>query len=87
MLSPGSVSIDNSASTLATVVEVHATDSPGLLYRVTPTLADMGLDIRHTRVQTLGEDVLDTFYVRDILGDKVTDWRYLAEINAPCSTS
>jgi [protein-PII] uridylyltransferase len=80
VLLPGSVSIDNAASALATVVEVRATDSPGLLYRVTRALADMGLDIRHARVQTLGEDVLDTFYVRDILGDKVTDWRYLAEI-------
>jgi [protein-PII] uridylyltransferase len=74
------VSIDNAASALATVVEVRAGDSPGLLYRVTRALADMGLDIRHARVQTVGDDVLDTFYVRDILGDKVTDWRYLAEV-------
>jgi [protein-PII] uridylyltransferase len=73
------VRVDNDASSNATVVEVRAPDRIGLLYRVTKALADLGLDIRHARVQTLGPDVVDTFYVRS--GDgKVTDDFHVAEL-------
>jgi [protein-PII] uridylyltransferase len=76
---PPSVRIDNEASSNATVVEMRAPDRIGLLYRITKALADLGLDIRHARVQTLGPDVVDTFYVRS--GDsKVTDAFHLAEL-------
>ena len=76
---PPAVRVDNDASSNATVVEVRAPDRIGLLYRMTKALADLGLDIRHARVQTLGPDVVDTFYVRS--GDaKVTDPFHLAEL-------
>ena len=51
-----------------------------MLYRITKALADLALDIRHARVQTLGHEVVDTFYVRDATGAKVTDAFYLGEI-------
>ena len=47
---------------------------------VDQALADLALDIRHARVQTLGPEVVDTFYVRDSTGAKVTDAFYLGEI-------
>jgi [protein-PII] uridylyltransferase len=73
------VRIDNDASSNATVVEVIARDRIGLLYRITKAIADLGLDIRHARVQTLGPDVVDSFYVR--AGDgKVTDPYHLSEL-------
>lgn len=74
------VRIDNGASSNATVLEVRAPDRVGVLYRITNALADMALDIRHARVQTLGHEVIDTFYVRDATGEKVTDGSYVAEI-------
>jgi [protein-PII] uridylyltransferase len=74
-----SVRVDNEASSNATVVEVRAPDRIGLLYRVTKAIADLGLDIRHARVQTLGPDVVDSFYVRGAAG-KVTDEYHLAEL-------
>jgi [protein-PII] uridylyltransferase len=74
------VALHLQASSNATVLEVHAPDSIGILYRITRTLADMGLDIRHAKVSTLGHEVVDSFYVRDIDGAKVTDPTYLAEI-------
>ena len=73
------VRIDNEASSNATVVEVVARDRIGLLYRITKAIADLGLDIRHARVQTLGPDVVDSFYVRAGEG-KVTDPYHLAEL-------
>ena len=37
----------------------------GVLYRITRALAELDLDIRSARVQTLGPHVIDSFYVRD----------------------
>ncbi len=63
----------------ATVVEVHAPDGMGVLYRITRALADLDLDITFATVQTLGPQVVDTFYVRGQGGAKVTDAGLLAE--------
>jgi [protein-PII] uridylyltransferase len=57
------VVVDEDASARATVVEVRAPDSPGLLYRVTAVLAAEGLDIVSARVATLGHEAVDAFYV------------------------
>jgi [protein-PII] uridylyltransferase len=75
-----SVRIDNAASAGATVVEVRAPDSIGVLYRITKALAELLLDIRHASVSTLGHEVVDSFYVREITGEKVVDARAMAEL-------
>jgi [protein-PII] uridylyltransferase len=67
-------------SSSSTVVEVRAPDAIGLLYRITGAIAEMDLDIRSAKVATLGDDVVDSFYVRDRLGRKVTDVDHLAEL-------
>jgi [protein-PII] uridylyltransferase len=78
---PGSdVSVDNEASETATVLEVRAPDEIGLLHRITRTLFDAGLDVVSARVSTLGEMVVDAFYVRESGGAKVTDASRLSEI-------
>jgi [protein-PII] uridylyltransferase len=78
---PGSnVSVDNEASETATVVEVRAPDEIGLLHRITRALFDAGLDVVSARVSTLGEMVVDAFYVRESGGSKVTDDSRLSEI-------
>jgi [protein-PII] uridylyltransferase len=45
------------------LLEVRATDEPGLLYRITSTLAESGVNLRAARVSTLGADVVDAFYL------------------------
>jgi [protein-PII] uridylyltransferase len=78
---PGSdVSIDNEASENATVLEIRAPDEIGLLHRITSALFDAGLDVVSARVSTLGEMVVDAFYVRESGGAKVTDASRLSEI-------
>ena len=52
----------------------------GVLYRITRALADLDLDIVSAKVQTLGPLVVDSFYVRDHDGRKITDPPVLAEI-------
>ncbi len=75
-----SVRFDDSASSNATFLEVRAPDSFGLLHRVTKAMADLGLDIRHARILTLGNEVVDSFYVCDAGGGKIDDKSYRTEI-------
>jgi len=77
---PVSVGFDNRASSDATVIDVYAPDHPGVLYRITRALAELDLDIRSARVQTLGAHVVDSFYIRDSRGRKVTDDDTLLEL-------
>ena len=72
--------VDNDASRDATVVEVHAADSIGVLYRITRALAELDLDIVSAKVQTLGDRVVDAFYVRDTAGEKLDDPATLVEV-------
>jgi [protein-PII] uridylyltransferase len=70
---PARVLWDDSASQHASVVEVRAHDSIGLLHRLTCALADLGLDVRSARMSTLGAEVVDAFYVVDADGVPVDD--------------
>jgi [protein-PII] uridylyltransferase len=70
---PVEVRIDNEASDFFTLVDVFADDRVGLLYDITRTLTDLGLDIRIAKISTKGDQVADAFYVRDLEGQKVED--------------
>jgi [protein-PII] uridylyltransferase len=70
---PPKVTIVDGASQTATVVEVRAHDEPGLLWRIGRALGDCGLDVRAARVETLGAEAVDVFYVTDSAGEPLTD--------------
>src|SRR5580704_3885287 len=67
------VTLVDDASETATVVEVRAHDAPGLLWRVGRALGECGLNVRAARVETLGAEVVDVFYVTDEDGHPLTD--------------
>jgi [protein-PII] uridylyltransferase len=50
-------------ATGAAVLELRATDSSGLLFRVASALEQAGADVRAARISTLGADVVDAFYL------------------------
>ncbi|MGA0862782.1 MAG: [protein-PII] uridylyltransferase [Ilumatobacteraceae bacterium] len=77
---PPTVRFDDVSSSNATFLEVRAPDSIGLLHRVARAIADLGLDIRHARVLTLGDEVVDAFYVAEQGGGPVADASHRAEI-------
>ena len=79
-LTGSDVSVDNEASESATVLEVRAPDQIGLLHRITRVLFESDLDVVSARVSTLGEMVVDAFYVRELDGSKITDERRLSAI-------
>lgn len=70
---PPVVRLVDDASHTATVVEVRAPDSLGVLHRLTAALDDCGLDVRTAHVSTLGDDVVDAFYVVGPDGGPLTD--------------
>ena len=76
-----SVRFDDAASSNATFLEVRAPDTVGVLHRITKAIADLGLDIRHARVLTLGNEVVDAFYVRESGGGRIADDVYKKEIS------
>ena len=77
---PPSVVFDDAASSNATVIVVRAVTKVGILHRISKALGELGLDIRHATVQTIGMEVVDTFYVRAD-GKLVTDATYRKEIH------
>jgi [protein-PII] uridylyltransferase len=71
---PTQVNVDNDASYTFTIVEVFTEDKPGVLYTITHTLAEQGLDIHRSRVGVAADRVADIFYVRDqATGDKIEE--------------
>ncbi|MGH3378749.1 MAG: ACT domain-containing protein, partial [Actinoallomurus sp.] len=79
---PPRVTMIDDASETATVVEVRAHDRPGLLWRIGHVFGSFGIQVRAARVETLGAEAVDVFYVVDAGGDPVTDETLLATIRA-----
>lgn len=75
-----SVSLDQEASSAATVVETAGADRPGLLEALARTLADAGLSIQSAHVETYGARAVDAFYVTDATGGKLLDPRRTAAL-------
>jgi [protein-PII] uridylyltransferase len=70
---PPKVTLVDDASRTATLVEVRAHDEPGLLWRIGRALGDCGLNVRAARVETLGAEAVDVFYVTDAAGAPLAD--------------
>mgnify|MGYP003134578107 FL=1 len=52
------------------MIWVGTRDRPGLLYDLTRTLAGSNVYIANAVIATFGEQVVDTFYVKDMFGLK-----------------
>jgi [protein-PII] uridylyltransferase len=66
------VEVDNDVSAAETVLEVHADDRPGLLYRIARAVAANGCTIHRARITTHVDRVVDVFYIHDSDGNKIT---------------
>ncbi|SHH31625.1 [protein-PII] uridylyltransferase [Cognatishimia maritima] len=67
---PTTITFDNEGSEIYTIIEVDTRDRPGLLHDLTRTLANNNVYIASAVIATYGEQVVDTFYVKDMFGLK-----------------
>ena len=74
------VIIDNDSSDVFSVIEVHSADLPGMLNRITQTLADFGMNIHRAYIATEVEQLIDVFYVLDAKGRKLIDAGFQREV-------
>ncbi len=74
------VLIDNSTSRNHTIVEINARDRLGLLYTIARTLTLEGLMISTAHVSTYGEKAIDVFYIKDMIGTKITQQERLENL-------
>lgn len=65
------VLIDNKASNRYTVIEVNARDRPALLNALAYALFQSKVTIHSAHIATYGERAVDTFYITDLIGDKI----------------
>ncbi|MEU9886476.1 [protein-PII] uridylyltransferase [Sphaerisporangium sp. NPDC051011] len=79
-VAPPRVNLVDDASQTATVVEVRAHDRPGLLWRIGRAFGECNLDVRAARVETLGAEAVDVFYVVDRSGRPITDAAQRAQV-------
>jgi [protein-PII] uridylyltransferase len=70
---PQEVRVNNQDSDFYTIVEVMGEDRLGILYEVTQALTDHGCDIHFARISTLGNRIVDVFYVQDEWGEKIRE--------------
>ncbi|MCJ7601686.1 MAG: ACT domain-containing protein, partial [Desulfobulbaceae bacterium] len=77
---PAKVVIDPDASDNFTVIEVYAVNRPGLLYGITRTLSDFGINTFRAKIGTKADQVVDVFYVLDYQGHKIEDPAFKNEI-------
>ena len=68
---PTVMHFDNSVSETRTVIDIETEDRVGLLYIISQTLAELGLDISVAKICTEKGAANDTFYVSDNKGQKI----------------
>jgi len=59
-----------------TILDIHSPDRLGFLYHVTNKMNELGLIIYFARISTKGDDIVDSFYVLDRNGHKVSQNDY-----------
>ena len=70
---PTVIEFDNEISKNRTVIEIQTENRLGLLYAITQTLADLGLDISFAKIFTEKGAAIDSFYVQDQQGRQITE--------------
>ena len=79
---PTVIEFDNDTSPTRTIVEIQTEDRLGLLFALTQTLTSLNLDISFAKISTEKGAAIDTFYIQDHGGQRLTDPDRLAAIRA-----
>jgi [protein-PII] uridylyltransferase len=63
-----------------TIMEIISIDRPALLYTISKLIAEVGLQVSHAKIATLGEKIEDIFYLTDDKHRAVRDTELLKEL-------
>jgi [protein-PII] uridylyltransferase len=74
------VEFDNETSVSFTIIDITGRDRVGFLYQVSKALYDLNLDIGSAKIVTEGARAMDSFYVTDLLRNKINDDERLKKI-------
>jgi [protein-PII] uridylyltransferase len=66
------IHFDNEASEARTLIEIETEDQLGLLYAISQTFFELAVDIAGARIVTERGAAIDSFYVRELDGEKIT---------------
>lgn len=77
---PPTVLVDNETNDFSTLIEIIADDRPGCLYQIADTFERLQVRIHRAKIATQADRIVDTFAVRDQLGQKISDPAHLREI-------
>lgn len=69
---PTKIRFDNEGSSIFTIIEIETRDRAALVYDIAKTLTAANLSISSAIIATYGEEAVDSFYVKDIFGLKIT---------------
>jgi len=69
---PPEVEIIEDLASSATIIEIRSHDRPALLYRIGAAVRQLEVDIRSVIASTLGAEAIDTLYVTEISGEKLS---------------
>ncbi len=77
---PTHIRFDDDVSDSRTLIEVEAEDRVGLLYTISQTLTELALDVSGAKIATERGAAIDSFYVGEENGGKVSDPRRQQQI-------
>lgn len=66
------IGFENDSSDTRTVIEIETEDRVGLLYAISQRLSELELDISAAKISTERGAAIDTFYVKELNGSKVS---------------
>lgn len=69
---PPEVEIIEDLASSATIIEIRSHDRPALLFRIGAAVKELNVDIRSVIASTLGAEAIDTLYVTEISGEKLS---------------
>jgi [protein-PII] uridylyltransferase len=72
----GKVKIEFESYEKYTIIDIFSPDRLGFLYQVTNKMNQLGLSIYFAKIATRGDDIVDSFYVLDTSGKKISPSDY-----------
>jgi [protein-PII] uridylyltransferase len=81
------IEVNNRISDMYTVLDVTTHDRLGLLYLITMTLFQLGINIHLAKVSTEATRAIDVFYVTDFMGEKIVDEHAIIDLQRHLHTA